>query len=257
MQVASLGSGSKGNATLVRGGDSLLLVDCGFSMAEARLRLACHGVCAENLDGILITHEHGDHIRGVGALARRFNIPVYASAGTLAAVCDGRHGLHGCVTEVLEPGKAVTLADINVMPVAVPHDAREPCQFVFEYQRRRLGVLTDLGSLTVSVKENFDDCDALLLECNYDADLLRDGPYPVSLKRRVGGGLGHLSNDQAARLLAQINSDRLQYLLLCHLSQQNNTPARALAAVHAVLPNGHNRVSVATQDEGFSWLTLQ
>lgn len=256
MRFASLGSGSRGNATLVRSGDALVMIDCGFTAREAVQRLARLGVAPENLDAVLVTHEHGDHVRGVGPLCRRFGVPVYASGGTLAALAGGRHALDGCRVEALVPGEAVRVGAFSCLPVPVPHDTRQPCQFVLGAARRTLGVLTDLGSLTRAVVEAYSDCDALLLETNHDWQMLVDGPYPVSLKRRVGGPLGHLSNAQAANLLAQGNVDRLQHLVLSHLSEQNNTPARARAAIADVMAHGQERIRVASQADGFDWLEL-
>lgn len=255
MQVASLGSGSKGNGTLVRSGDQLCLVDCGFGLKETCQRLARLGVAPEQLDAVLITHEHGDHSRGVAALAARFGLAVYASYGTCHAI-PARLGLSRCDVHEVRPGRPFRLGDLTVEPVPVPHDAREPCQFVFDSGRRRLGILTDLGSVTGQVQESYHDCDALVLEANHDPDMLASGPYPPSLKRRVGGRLGHLSNDQSAGLLESINHERLQYLVMSHLSEQNNTPQHVLAAVTEALPGGHDRITVASQDEGFDWLAI-
>ena len=255
MQVASLGSGSKGNATLVRSGDQLCLVDCGFTLRDTCQRLAALGVAPEQLDAVLITHEHGDHSRGVPALAARFGIPVFASHGTCRGVPD-RLGLIRCRIEEVRPGRPFRIGNLQIEPVPVPHDAREPCQYVFDNGRRRLGVLTDLGSVTGQVLESYHECDALVLEANHDVDMLASGPYPPSLKRRVGGHLGHLNNGQSASLLASINHERLQHLVMSHLSEQNNTPTCVMAAVTQAVPAGHERITVASQNKGFDWLAI-
>ena len=255
MQVASLGSGSKGNGTLVRSGDLLCLVDCGFTLKETCLRLARLGVQPEQLDAVLVTHEHGDHSRGVAALAARYDLTVYASFGTCQAGPE-RLGLSRCRIHEVRPGRPFTVGNLRVEPVPVPHDAREPCQYVFDSGQRRLGVLTDLGSVTGQVLESYHDCDALVLEANHDTGMLAGGPYPPSLKRRVGGRLGHLSNDQSANLLGSINHERLQHLVMSHLSEQNNTPQRVWQAVTAAIPVGHERITVASQNRGFDWLTI-
>lgn len=256
MRFASLGSGSKGNGTLIAGGGALVLVDCGFTIKETEQRLLRLGLDPADLSAILVTHEHGDHSRGVGALARRYRVPVYLTFGSRKAVEGGRHDLANCEVQEVRPGREFMVEGLQVMPIAVPHDAREPCQYVFESHSRRLGVLTDLGSLTPHVVESYGECDGLVLECNHDVQMLLQGPYPPALKRRVGGHLGHLSNDQAAALLRQCNVDRLQHLVLSHLSEQNNTPHHANVAVEDVVAQGLDRIRVASQTLGFDWLEL-
>lgn len=256
MRLASLGSGSKGNGTLVRAGDTLVLVDCGFTLKETELRLRARGLAPDDLDAVLITHEHGDHVRGAGALARKYKTPLYSSFGTARAV-DGRAaGFHKADWREVRPGRLFRIGDLAVTPVTVPHDALEPCQYRFAWQGRELGVLTDLGSLTPHVVDAYRECDALMLECNHEPDLLANGPYPASLKRRVGGNLGHLSNQQAATLLGHCNVDRLQHLVLSHLSEQNNTPEHALTQIHQAVAFGRERIRVASQKQGFDWLDI-
>lgn len=255
MQLASLGSGSKGNGTLIRAGDQLCLVDCGFTLKETRLRLSSLGLAPEQLTAVLVTHEHGDHLRGVAALAARYDIPVYATFGTCKAAPE-RLGLERCRIEEVRPGRLFHIGDVAVEPVPVPHDAKEPCQYVFEHGQRRAGVLTDLGCITGQVVESYQECDGLVLEANHDLEMLANGPYPPSLKRRVGGQLGHLNNRQSAALIAQVNHDRLQHLVMSHLSEQNNSPERVIEAVQEVLPNGHERITIASQSNGFGWLAL-
>ncbi|MCG8436831.1 MAG: MBL fold metallo-hydrolase [Pseudomonadales bacterium] len=256
MRFASLGSGSKGNATLIEAGDTLVLVDCGFTLKETRVRLAARGLELGQLSAILVTHEHGDHIRGVGPVARQAGCPVYSSFGTACAVEDKPASLRNTQWQEVRPGRAFRIGELEVLPVLVPHDAREPCQYRFGWQQRTLGVLTDLGSITPHVVDAYSECDALVLECNHDPRMLANGPYPASLKRRVGGMLGHLSNAQAAALLRQANTDRLQHLVLSHLSEQNNTATLALAEIQAALDTGHERIGVASQNQGFDWLQV-
>jgi phosphoribosyl 1,2-cyclic phosphodiesterase len=256
LRLASLGSGSKGNGTLIRAGDTLILVDCGFTLRETEARLKRLGLSAGDLAAVLITHEHGDHVRGAGALARRHKVPLYSTFGTARAVVDRPAGFHGTRWQEVRPGRAFRLGDLAVTPVTVPHDAREPCQYRFGWRGRELGVLTDLGSLTPHVVETYRECDALVLECNHEPALLAAGPYPMSLKRRVGGHLGHLSNQQAATLLSHCNVDRLQHLVLSHLSEQNNTPEHALAQIHLAVACGRERIRVASQQQGFDWLEI-
>ncbi len=249
MQFASLGSGSRGNGTLVRTDDTLLLVDCGFSTKATERRMQSLGVAPNQLDAILVTHEHGDHCSGVAALSRKYQIPVYLTRGTEAS---GR--VEGCwATEYFHSMASFTVGSLRVAPIAVPHDAREPCQFVLESGRRRLGILTDLGSITSAVVEHYRGCHALLLEFNHDQELLENGPYPASLKDRVGGDWGHLNNRQAAHLLTQIHEDVLDTLVIAHISEKNNHPNRVELVLDSV-DETHVNLVWAEQDAGFDWL---
>ncbi|UTW46080.1 MBL fold metallo-hydrolase [bacterium SCSIO 12696] len=250
MKFASLGSGSQGNATLVEAGNTCVLVDCGFSMRETVRRLALLERHPEQLNAILVTHEHGDHIKGVMPLARKYQLPVYLTAGTAKAAVA-----NGVVLHTVEDAQTLSIGDLSVLPVAVPHDAREPVQFLFSYQQFRLGVLTDIGSITPYVVKCFDGCDGLLLEANHDLQMLAAGPYPPSLKQRVSGRWGHLNNGQSAELLSQIDCARLQHLVLGHISLQNNNLDRVKAAVEPHL-EGVGRVHYACQNDGFGWLHL-
>jgi len=258
VKLASLGSGSKGNATLVASNDAVLMVDCGFTMREACARLAACNVQPEQLAAILVTHEHGDHVLGVLPLARKFNIPVYLSVGTqLAMQATGRHNFQNVEVCHVRLGEPFSVAGLEVFPVAVPHDAREPCQYVFHHQGKQVGVLTDLGDITPHIIETYRHCDVMLLEFNHDVAMLAEGPYPYSLKQRVGGRLGHLNNQQAAHLLHHVEQQKLQHLVLSHISEQNNHPDLALTA--AVEEGGFEiqRVLVADQQQGFDWLNVQ
>ena len=186
MRVASLGSGSRGNATLVEAAGCRVLIDCGFSVRELTARAARMAVDLASLNAILVTHEHSDHSSGVAALARRHALPVYLTHGTAAS---GR--LDGCPElHCFNADSAFAVGELNVQAVAVPHDAREPVQYRLEHGGYRIGVLTDLGMISDHVQVAFRDCDALVLEFNHDREMLRSGPYPAALKRRVGGDWG-------------------------------------------------------------------
>lgn len=249
IRFAMLGSGSKGNATLVEAGGVRLLVDCGFAVKEVESRCARLGFDVASLDAILVTHEHSDHLGGVARLARAYELPVYLSRGTYAAWADRE------VPEAsyISPHEAFHIGALTIRPFPVPHDAREPCHFAFEHGGRKLGVVSDLGGITPHVRYVLKDCDALLLETNHDVDMLANGPYPPRLKQRVGGGLGHLSNAQAAGLLASVQRERLQHLVLTHLSEKNNTPDLALGAVREVLEAAPDWCLCADQELGLSW----
>lgn len=251
MRFASLGSGSRGNGTLVQAGETLLLIDCGFTLRETELRLQRLGVSAEQLRAVLVTHEHGDHCNGVRVLANRYDLPVYMTAGTARA-----RALQEVKQRIMiDSYQAFVIDDVSVQPVAVPHDAAEPVQYVLDWEGRRLGVLTDLGAITPFVRDHYNACDALLLESNHCVDMLARGSYPPSLKLRVGGRFGHLSNAQAAALLEEIQTERLQHLVIAHLSEKNNTLERAQASLATALQRVRN-VLYACQEEGFDWLTI-
>lgn len=252
MRFASLGSGSRGNGTVIEAGNTLVLVDCGFSLRETELRLTRLGISAGALSAVLVTHEHGDHSNGVRVLANRYRLPVYMTAGTARA----RHLAEVEYSMIIDGHTPFCVDELTVQPVAVPHDAAEPVQFVFARAGKKLGVLTDLGAITPFVREHYQSCDALLLESNHCADMLARGPYPPSLKLRVGGRFGHLNNDQAASLLREIEKGRLQHLVIAHLSDKNNSLERARMALSGAV-EGIGNVLYACQEQGFDWLTIR
>lgn len=251
MRFAVLGSGSRGNAALVECGRTALLLDCGFSARETRLRLERHDRNHERIDAILITHEHGDHCRGVASCARRFGVPLWMTAGTYSALKSQLDP--DTEVRLINPHERFAVGDVEVQPFPVPHDAREPCQFVFSDGDTRFGFLTDIGSITAHVVEMLNDCDALVLECNHDVRMLRDGPYPPSLKARIASEHGHLDNGTSAKLLSQIVSPRLRYVAAAHLSETNNTPALAQAALARAMGCEPEWIDVAEQDEGLAF----
>ena len=252
-RFASLGSGSRGNATLIEAGATCVLVDCGFAARELVARCEGLGFDPGALSAILVTHEHGDHMRGVGATARRFGIPVWMTHGTWRAADFGT-----IANLNLFSGHAgdFSIGDLRVRPVPVPHDAREPIQFVFSSDGLRLGLLTDLGSVTPRVLECYDGVDALLLECNHDPDMLAAGPYPPSLQARVGGHYGHLNNGQAADFLRRIDHGRLRHLVAGHLSEKNNSPELAREALASVSGEMRDRLSLLIQDRASDWFDI-
>ena len=251
MRFASLGSGSEGNALLVEAAGTRLLMDCGFGLNDSIARLARLGIAPEQLDGILITHEHGDHSGGVARLARKFGLPVWLTHGTLRVLSDKLSGVER-ICEI-DPHQSFAIGDIEITPYPVPHDAAEPVQFVFGDGVRRLGVLTDAGSSTPHIEAVLGGCDALVLECNHDSDMLMNGDYPWSLKQRVGGRYGHLNNRDAADILSRLEVGRLQHLVAAHLSRSNNTAALAVDALSGTLGCEPEWITVATQQEGFGW----
>lgn len=249
MRFASLGSGSRGNATLIQAADTIVMVDCGFSMSETESRLQRLGVGPGDIAALLVTHEHSDHVSGVARFATRHRIPIRCTAGTRAACL--KLGLE--TAEPFDGHAAFTLGDLQVIPVAVPHDAREPTQFLFDDGAHRFGLLTDTGEITPHIRRMFDGCAALLLECNHDREMLENGSYPPSLKDRVGGPLGHLSNAQAAGLLRRLDTQWLQHLVAAHLSEKNNTPELARTALAEAVDCEPDWIGVADQETGLDW----
>lgn len=250
MQFASLGSGSRGNATVVKSKDCCIMVDCGFSLAETKRRLAGLDVAVEQIDAILVTHEHSDHSAGVAALARHCDIPVYATHGT-----QRKLKLDGGTAEIVCSNNSFCIKHLIVQPTLVPHDALEPVQFTIDANGLKLGVLTDLGSITPHVVARYQNCDALIVESNHDCDLLRQGPYPASLKARVGSNWGHLSNAQTAAFLRAINLAQLQHLVVAHVSEKNNTRGHVRQMLDEFQDELANCV-VADQNCGFGWLAI-
>jgi phosphoribosyl 1,2-cyclic phosphodiesterase len=246
-----LGSGSQGNALVVEAGHTRLLLDCGFGLGESTARLARLGLEPRDLNAIVVTHEHDDHIGGVARLARKYELPVYLTYGTLTAL-DGERAAVAEIT-IIDSHTPFAVGDIEVRPYPVPHDAREPAQFVFGDGNATLGVLTDAGASTPHIVTMLSGLTALVLECNHDSDMLANGSYPPSLKRRIASRFGHLANDVAAQLLAGLDCSRLQHLIAAHLSQQNNTPELARAAMAGAIGCTPEWVCIATQDEGFAW----
>jgi phosphoribosyl 1,2-cyclic phosphodiesterase len=255
-QFCSLGSGSEGNALLVDAASGAtrtrLMMDCGFGLADTETRLARVGLDPAQLDAIVVTHEHADHIGGVARLARKYSIPVWMTHGTARLI--GERTLPRALLHYVDPHASFRVGDIEVTPFTVPHDANEPVQYVFGNGAYRLGVLTDVGVTTPHIESSLSHCDALVLEANHDLDMLLAGPYPYSLKQRVSGRFGHLDNQAAAALLARVAHPGLAYVVAAHLSRQNNTPALAQRAFASALNTDDDAVVVASQDAGFGWI---
>jgi phosphoribosyl 1,2-cyclic phosphodiesterase len=264
MRFALLGSGSEGNGLIVESGSfassisgerrSRVLVDCGFGVRDAEARLLRLGIEPASLDAILVTHEHGDHIGGVFALARRHGIAVWASHGTLASVMTTR--FENVTINVCRSNAAFRVGGLEALPFTVPHDAREPTQFVFDDGTHRLGLLTDTGKCTSHIVDCLSGCHGLVMECNHDPRMLEASDYPAQLKRRIGGDYGHLSNEVAADIVSRIDRTRLAHLVAAHLSQANNTPDLARAALGAATGWPADRIGVADQRSGAGWRDL-
>nr|WP_184039995.1 MBL fold metallo-hydrolase [Chitinivorax tropicus] len=251
MRFASLGSGSEGNGLIVECKQTRILLDCGFGLRDTLQRLARLHLTPTCLSAIIVTHEHRDHLQGVARLAAKFRIPVYASFGTFNAATTMAQAIP--LIQPYDSHDTIDIDDLHIMPFPVPHDAREPTQHVFTDGQHRLGVLTDVGHITPLIEAKLTGCDALVLECNHDLQMLMDGPYPYPLKQRVAGRLGHLSNEQTAGLIRAIDTNSLQHVVAAHLSQKNNLPTLASAALSEALNCERDWIGIATQVDGFSW----
>jgi phosphoribosyl 1,2-cyclic phosphodiesterase len=232
MKLSLLASGSKGNSLFLETDSCRLLIDAGLSGRETVARLASIGVAAEDIDGILVTHEHSDHVRGVGALARKLKIPVLGSTRTLEAA---RHAIGKAALVEFEPGCAFSFRGIRIDPFPITHDACDPVGFRIEGEEGCIGFATDLGVATRLTQEKLKGCLALVLEFNHDEQMLQDGPYPWHLKQRIRSRHGHLSNAQGAELLEELLHPELEGVFLSHLSEVNNDPLLAMAAATGLL----------------------
>ncbi len=258
MRFCSLGSGSGGNATVVEAREGhhthRVVIDCGFSLREFETRLARAGLHPSDLHAVFVTHEHGDHVGCALTLARRHNLPLWTSRGTWRAIGSPENS--GVDLRFARDGEAIEIGSLRLLPYTVPHDAAEPLQLRCSDGARHLGVLTDAGSATAHLLERLRGCDALLLECNHDAELLAQSRYPASLKARIGGRHGHLSNDTAAEILRECGHAGLRHVVAAHLSEQNNTPDLARAALAAACGAAASDIVVADPAEGFGWLAI-
>lgn len=252
MRFASLGSGSAGNGLVVEAGTTRVLVDCGFPVEETERRLARIGLAPADVTAIVVTHEHGDHADGVLPFARRHGVPVWMTHGTARAVPGAASA--ACRFDSHSP---FAIGALEVRPFPVPHDAREPAQLVLTDGASRLGILTDIGTPTRHVHAMLSGCEALVLECNHDPAMLAAGPYPGWLKARIGGPFGHLANEATAGLLASLDRSRLRHVVAAHLSETNNRPALATAALAGALGCAPSEIVVARQADGFRWLALE
>jgi phosphoribosyl 1,2-cyclic phosphodiesterase len=253
MRFASLGSGSAGNALVAEVGDTVVLLDCGFGLRETVMRLARLGFEPQQISGIIVTHEHDDHVGGAFKFSAKFGIPLYLTHGTLAAA--GKTSPEA-VVRVIDSHHVFSIGGLEIHPFPVPHDAREPVQYVLSDGLRKLGVLTDVGASTAHIESMLSGCDALVLECNHDIDMLMNGSYPKSLKQRIGGRLGHLANHDAATLLSRLDQSRLQHVIAAHLSEKNNRPQLAKTVLSAAMNCEAEWIGVADQAEGFGWRQL-
>jgi phosphoribosyl 1,2-cyclic phosphodiesterase len=256
LRFASLGSGSSGNCLVAEASGTVVLLDCGLSLTETERRLARLGLEPSRVSAILVTHEHGDHAGSAFEFAAAHRVTVHLTHGTLAALKDEGKALDGVALGIVNARQSFFVDGIQLLPFTVPHDAREPVQYVLSDGAAKLGVITDAGISTPHVEKMLCGLDGLVLECNYDRDMLWNGSYPRWLKERIAGPFGHLDNRESERLLGAIDRSRLKHVIGAHLSQQNNRPELARAALARALGCEASWIGLATQDEGFSWRSL-
>jgi phosphoribosyl 1,2-cyclic phosphodiesterase len=260
LRIRNLASGSAGNATLVEARGSLhttrLLIDCGVRPAELERRLQRCDLSLTDLDAVFITHEHSDHVGHARTLVERHAIPLWMSDGTRRACEAHTWALQPDQLHLARDGDPVVIQDLCLRPFTVPHDAREPLQLRCTDGDRVLGVVTDLGHVSRHVVESLQACHALFLETNHEPERVRQSSYPEFLKRRILGDQGHLSNAQAADLLSQVLHPKLRTVIAAHLSERNNAPGEARAALSGVLGCAAQEVPVADQTQGSDWFDV-
>jgi phosphoribosyl 1,2-cyclic phosphodiesterase len=256
MRFASIGSGSAGNALLIEAGTTRLMLDCGFGIRETAVRLARLGLEPSQIDGILVTHEHDDHVSGAFKFANRYDIKIWMTHGTLRNAQRHMPAQFCAPLEIIDSHTAFSIKDMEIHPFPVPHDAGEPVQFYFHDGQYKLGILTDTGCSTHHIEEMLSRCHALALECNHDREMLMNGPYAWPLKQRISGRFGHLDNAASASLLGKLDNSRLQHIIALHLSEKNNTPALAESALASALGCTTDWIGIADQETGFDWRTI-
>ncbi|MBL7212757.1 MAG: MBL fold metallo-hydrolase [Desulfobacteraceae bacterium] len=248
MRFSILASGSSGNTCYIETGKASVLIDAGLSGRETERRLGLLGKSARNLDALIITHEHSDHIKGAGPLARRFGLPLYINRKTLE---KGQRAMGNLPKPVIvRTGQTLTIRDLTVETFTKCHDAADPLGLILSFDGTRMGLVTDLGRSTRLVVDRLRECNALIVEFNHDQEMLEEGPYPLDLKRRIKGPDGHLSNKQAGELVRKICHDNLNYLVLAHLSKTNNNPTKAhKEAKDALGESGITRVNILISEQ--------
>jgi phosphoribosyl 1,2-cyclic phosphodiesterase len=248
MNLCVLGSGSKGNCILIESAATAVLIDAGFSAREIRRRLALVSRSAEDLTAVLVTHEHGDHISGVGPLSRSYGLPVHANAGTFRAAGARLGKLHARAE--FETGAAFSVQDLEIRPFRISHDTADPVGFVVSDGEASVCCCTDTGRITGLIRQRARHCQALVLEANYDPEMLLNGPYPMQVKQRVRSNQGHLANSDAAGFLAELIDSPLRHVVLAHLSATNNLPGLAHACILREIAHLHPKfeVELALQD---------
>lgn len=245
LRLHVLGSGSKGNSSVIEGPEGSILVDCGFSKKETLSRMRQIGLDPTTIKAIVVTHEHGDHISGVGVLSRGLSLPVYTSSGTAR---DNRFASQIPETELLHSRDVTTIAGISVSTFPTSHDAAEPIGLRFEYCKDAIGYATDTGRLSFEATEMLSECRVLAIESNHDPEMLQRGPYPYHLKQRILSDRGHLSNEQTAAAVGSLLCNRLETIVGMHLSETNNLPELSLLALkNMISQNDHPALAIVAR----------
>lgn len=242
MRLCSIASGSSGNCIYIGSDATHLLVDVGISGKKAEAGLNYLDLTGADIDGILVTHEHADHISGLGVMARKYGMPIYATRGTIKAIkeCSSVGKIEDSLFREVKEDEKLMIKDLTINPMRISHDAVQPVGYRVSYGKKKVAICTDLGHFTDYTVECLRGMDALLLEANHDVNMLQVGPYPYHLKQRILGDRGHLSNENSGRLLSRILHDNLQAILLGHLSHENNLPELAYEAVRMEITLGDN-----------------
>lgn len=258
MRLCSIASGSSGNCIYVGSDTTHLLIDVGISGKRTEQGLNSLGITAGELDGILITHEHADHISGLGVISRKYGIPIFATGGTVEEMkrCRSLGNVDESLFHIIHADEKFVIKDLVIDPMHISHDAAQPVAYRVRYGDKKVAVATDMGLYNDYIVESLKGMDALLLEANHDVNMLQVGPYPYYLKQRILGDRGHLSNENCGRLLSRILHDDLKGILLGHLSQENNIPELAYETVRVEITLGDNpykaddfRMQVAKRNE--------
>ena len=256
VSVSVLASGSRGNTAIVESSSARILVDAGISCRETFKRMKSLGRDPHSISAVLITHEHSDHVYGLATLAKKLNVPVFMTGATHQAWARSLRNDSGQMPEIAKleifcAGRSFQIGDITVTPFTIPHDAADPVGFTFRVEGTKIAIATDLGYIPASVRDHLRGCDVLVMESNHDIEMLRAGSYPWSVKQRVMSRVGHLSNDSLAEFFAQDYDGGASYILLAHLSEQNNHPEIARQAAEKALGRQmtllNNRVMLAAQ----------
>lgn len=235
MEFCSLYSGSSGNCLYVGSEKTKILIDAGLSGKKIEAALSDRNINPKEIKGIVVTHEHSDHTKGIGVLSRRFNIPIFANTNTWKAMYKSLGKISDENIKVFGNYKSFEIGDVTVSPFQIPHDAVEPCGYSFIKGKKKITIATDIGYFTDNIKSNLKDSDLILLESNHDVDMLKVGPYPYELKRRVLSDVGHLSNENAGKAILEVLGSKMKNILLGHLSDTNNYPCLAHETVVSVL----------------------
>jgi len=255
MEFCSLGSGSSGNSFIVKNNQTILMVDCGFGLKETIDRLEKYQINPNEINAILLTHEHEDHIKGAFSLANKFQIPIYLSHGTYQMSHKKINDGYKIKFEIINNFDSFMIDGISVSPMPVPHDAREPLQYRFDCMDKSVAIMTDLGKITKHVAQKLLKINLLVLEFNHDEEMLNDSDYPASLKKRINGQYGHLENKESSKLLSSISHPELSWVIAAHLSEKNNKIELVKQMIFEIVDKHNSNVAVIDQDLGLEWIS--